>query len=96
MIQHYEYIKWHLKYENPDSSILLLYEVDVDNDRYATRMIEVFVDGTVKLVIEPGFAYITEAPVPEIGEINKDEDFFAEIISKEEFEYIYNLKKYQW
>ncbi len=94
----FEYIKWFWKhnfpFHNNDTPILLFYEIDLENERYATRMIEVFSDKRAIPVIEDGFDYITEEPIPTIDEINIDPDFFAVIISKEEFENVYKSDKY--
>ena len=40
----------------------------------------------VKPVIEEGFDFVTEAPIPTVEEINCEPEFCAEIISKEKFE----------
>lgn len=85
----YEYIKFYWKYIDDDTPILIFYEIDLEADRYATRMVEVFWDRKVHPIVESGFDYITEAPVPKIDDINADEDFFAEIITKEQFENVY-------
>ena len=90
----FEYIKWFWKYIDDETPILLFYEIDLENERYATRMTEVFADKRAIPVIEKGFDYITEAPVPTIDEINKEPEFFAVTISKEEFENVYKSEKY--
>lgn len=90
----FEYIKWFWKYIDDDTPILLFYEIDLENERYATRITEVFSDKRVIPVIENGFDYVTEAPVPTIDEINKEPEFFAVIISKEEFENVYKTEIY--
>ena len=90
----FEYIKWFWKHNDDDTPILLFYEIDLENERYATRMVEVFSDKRAIPVIEKGFDYITEEPIPTIDEINIEPEFFAEIISKEEFEAVYKSKKY--
>ena len=89
-MEKHEYIKWYVKDFNSDYAPVLLYEVDLENDRYATRMVEIYEDRRIKKVEESGGKFITEAPVPEVYEINEDyPDFFAEIITKEEFEAVY-------
>lgn len=90
----FEYIKWFWKYIDDETPILLFYEIDLENERYATRMIEVFSDKKAVPVIEEGFEFITEAPVPTIDEINKETEFFAVVISKEEFENAYKSEIY--
>lgn len=93
-MKRFEYIKCFWKFIDKETPVLIFYEVDLENERYATRMVEVFWDKTAKRVIEEGFDFITEAPVPKIEEINKEAEFNAEIISKEEFESVYNAKEY--
>ena len=93
-IEKFEYIKWFWKYIDDETPVLLFYEVDLENERYATRMLEVFKDKTVNPVIEEGFDFVTEAPMPTVDEINCEPEFFAEIISKTEFEEVYNSEKY--
>ncbi len=85
-----EYIKFFWKYIDEETPVLLFYEVDVNEERYATRMIEVYKNRAIKKVIEEGFPFVTEAPVPTVDEINMDSDFFACIITREEFEEIYH------
>ncbi len=92
-MKHFEYIKWYIGHDK-DLPAFIIYEIDLDNERYATRMANIFADRTVIPVIEEGFDFITEAPIPTIDEINQEKDYFAEIISKEEFEKIYCSEKY--
>lgn len=90
----FQYIKCYWKYINDETPVVLFYEIDLENERYATRMTEVYVNREAIPVMEPGFEFITEKPIPVIDEINKDNDFFAEIISKEEFEEVYRCSIY--
>ena len=90
----FEYKRSFWKYIDEETPIMLFYEVDLNNDRYATRMCEVYTDRTIIPVVEPGFEFVTEAPVPTVYEINLDSQFYAELISKDEFEKIYKAKKY--
>ena len=90
----FEYIKCYWKYIDDETPVVLFYEVDLENERYATRMTEIFTNRGAVPVIEAGFEFITEAPIPKIDEINEDNDFFAEIISKEEFERVYLCRIY--
>ena len=93
-MNNFEYIKWYWKHDNENEPVILFYEVDLENERYAVRMAEVYADRAVKPVIEEGFEFITEAPIPEIKEINADPEYFAEIITKEGFERIYKQSIY--
>ncbi len=93
-MQKYEYIKWYWKHPFDSDPVLLFYEVDLENERYASRMTEVFIDRSAIPVTEDGFEFITEAPVPTVCEINVEPDSFAELISKEEFEAVYRINRY--
>lgn len=93
-MQKFEYVKCYWKYIDDETPVILFYEVDLENERYATRMAEVFADKRIIPVIEKGFEFITEAPIPPINEINADNEFFAEIIQKEEFENVYRSLTY--
>ncbi len=66
----------------------------MQNERYGIRLAEVFIDRKVLQVVEKGFDFITEAPVPTVSEINIEPEFFAEIISYEEFEKVYESDIY--
>ena len=85
-MEQFEYIRWYWRYTDDETPVVLFYEVDLANDRYAARMTEVFPDRSAEPVTELGFAFVMEAPVPTVDEINRDPDFFAELISKEVFE----------
>ncbi len=91
----FEYIKWFWKYIDNETPVILFYEVDLENERYATRMTEVFPDKSAVHRIEEGFEFITEAPVPTVEQINSEPEFYAERISKEEFEKVYEVDKYK-
>ena len=73
--------------------VILFYKVDKANERYATRMAEVYDDYSVKQVVESGSECVTEAPVPTVREINAGPDYYAEVITKEEFDTVYNSNK---
>ncbi len=90
----FEYIRWYWRYIDDETPVILFYEVDLENERYATRMTEVFSDRKAIPVIYDDFEFVTEAPIPTVEEINQDDEFFAEIISKAEFEKVYNCNEY--
>ena len=90
----FEYIKCFWKFIDAETPVLLFYEVDLENERYATRMIEVYSDKSVNSVVEEGFDFVTEAPIPTVEEINQEPEFYAAIISGNEFERVYHAKKY--
>lgn len=92
-----EYLKLYWKHDYPTDPVLLIYEVDLDEDRYATRMIEIFADGRIDNREDKGFEFVTEAAVPTVAEFNTaeyGEEFAAELTTKEEFENIWNTGIY--
>lgn len=93
-VNNYEYLKFYWDYIDEETPVVIFYEIDLDNERYATRMTEVFRNRTSVPFVDPGFPFVTEAPVPTVEEINQEAEFFAELISKEEFEEAYHNKQY--
>ena len=90
-MRRFEYIKLYMK-EDVDSSPLAIYEIDNENERYATRMADILADGQVVPFIEEGLKFVTEAPLPLLDEMNSTDPqiIYAEEITKEDFEAIYN------
>lgn len=93
----YEYIKCDWKHNFEEEPVTMLYEVDLDEERYATRMIEIFADEHINCIQEKDWKFVTEAPVPTVNDINRGEcgeEFSACVILKEEFEKIWvkNIK----
>ena len=91
-----EYLKcfWYHSYE--DSSVILFYEIDETEERYARRLVEVFSDRQIKRADNEGFEFITEVPVPTPEQINKmscsdKPEWFALTITKEEFEQVWAM-----
>ena len=93
-MERFEYIRCFWKYIDNETPVVLFYEVDCLNERYAVRMTEIFPDRSAKPVTEFGFDFVTDAPVPSVDEINENEEFFAEVISKEVFEAAYACQEY--
>ena len=88
----YEYISCDWKHNFEQEPVTILYEVDLDEERYATRMIEVFADGHINNLQDKEWKFITEEPIPSVDDINKGEfgeEFSVCMISKEEFENIW-------
>lgn len=88
-----EYIKLFLEYETEDVPVVFFYEVDLSNERFTIREIEVFANRQVKLVSEPYCNVIEACPIPTVNELNSNvwgEGFFADVISKREFDEIWN------
>ena len=91
----FEYVKWFWKHEDDRFPVVIFYEADTENGRYATRMTEVYADRRAVPVIEEGFKFITETPIPTTAEINAESEFFAVNITKEEFEAVYHSDRYE-
>ena len=92
-----EYIKLFWKHNYPDDPVVIIYEVDLDDERYAIRLIDIYADGHTNNMEDRAWGYVTEAPVPTIEIFNTNdygEDFHACLISKEEFEEIWNTGIY--
>ena len=92
-----EYIKLFIEYESDDMPVVYFYEVNLQDNRFILREIEVFIDRTVKLDDDPYRDVIEMCPIPTVDELNAKvwgEGFYAKIISKEEFEEIWNTGIY--
>ena len=84
--KHYEYIKSFWKYSDADEPVLTLHEIDLDAGRSGIRCIEVYRDGHAERLVNKGMY----APVPTVESINALPNYTAYIITKEEFEDIWN------
>ena len=92
-----EYIQLFMEYESDDMPVVYFYEVDLKDNRYALRSIEVFADRTVRLLNDLYCDVIEVCPIPTADEFNAKvwgEGFYATIIFKEEFDEIWNTKIY--
>ena len=87
-----EYIKLYWKHNEKDTDpVAILYEVDIEEDRYAVRLINIFADRHTENQEDPAWGWVTEAPVPAAEEFNSyeyGEEFKAHLITKEHFEAI--------
>ena len=93
-----EYLKVFMEYESDDMPMVYFYEVDLNDERLALRDMEVFVDGTVKIYDEPYRDVIEVCSIPTVDELNAKiwgEGFCAKIISKEEFDEIWDTRVYK-
>lgn len=93
-----EYIQLFMEFESDDIPVVYFYEVDLKDDRFALREIDIFADGTVKLDDDPYRDVIEVCPIPTADELNAKvwgEGFYAAIISKEEFDKIWNTGIYR-
>ena len=92
-----EYIQLFMEYESDDMPVVYFYEVDLKDDRFALRGIEVFADRTVKIEDDLYRDVIEACPIPTVDELNAKvwgEGFHAAIVSKEDFDEIWNTKIY--
>ena len=88
-----EYIKLFMESESVDMPVVYFYEVNLDDDRYALRAMEVFVNRNVKRTNDLYQDVIEACPIPTVDEFNTKiwgEGFYAIAISKEEFDIIWN------
>ncbi|MDE5855361.1 MAG: hypothetical protein K2H19_09935, partial [Ruminococcus sp.] len=76
---------------------VIIYEVDLDNDRYMLRLIDIYTDGICKNNDDPYDSVIEVLPLETVEEINNNawgDDIHACLIGKEEFEEIWNTHIY--
>lgn len=88
----FEYIKLFWQHEQNDDPVILLYEVDLDNERLARRSIDIFADGTCRNINDLYEDAIEITPIPSIEEFQSHiwgEELCACLIEKEEFEQIW-------
>lgn len=93
-----EYIQLFMQYESDDIPMVFYYEVDLKDDRFALREIRVFANRAVKLDDDPYSDVIEMCPIPTVDELNAKvwgEGFYAVIISREEFNEIWNTGIYR-
>ena len=92
-----EYIQLFMEYESDEMPMVYFYEVDLKDDRLTLREMEIFADRTVKIDKDPYRDVIEVCPIPTVDEFNTKvwgEGFYATIISKEEFDEIWNTRSY--
>ncbi len=86
-----------MEYEAADMPIVYFYEVDLNDDRFALRAIEVFADRTVTIYNDLYCDVMEICPIPTVDELNAKvwgEGFYATIISKDKFDKIWNTGIY--
>lgn len=81
-----KYVKYYWKYIDANTPVLVFAELD--DERYSTRQVEVFLDRHIEIQGKNG-AYVSEAPYPSNEEINAMDEFCIMNISKEEFESVW-------
>ena len=93
-----EYVKLFMQFESDDLPVIYFYEVDLGDNRFMLREINVFADRTVKIDDDPYRDVIEVCPIPTVDELNAKvwgEGFYAAVISKEEFDELWNTKIYR-
>ena len=97
MEKNLEYIKLFAEYESDDMPVVYFYEIDLDDDRFMLREMEVFMDRTVRTDEDPYRDVIEAVPIPPADEFNAKvwgEGFYATVIPKEEFDEIWDSGVY--
>lgn len=96
-----EYIKlyWaHTSEKEKNEPVVIIYEVDLSEERYAVRSVDIYTDRRAVNIEDKEFGFVTECPVPTVKEFNSDEygkEFRACLITGEEFERIWKSGIYQ-
>ena len=89
-----EYLKILWKHNHRDEPVWLYHEID--DDRWERRKVEIFADGTVGHASEGetrGGSMLSSEPLPPMEEIQKDSEFSPLVISKEEFENVWDKRQ---
>lgn len=92
-----EYVKLFWYHDYPDEPRIIIYEVDLLNDRYILRLIDIYADGRCVNNGDPYETVIEVLPLDTVEEINTGEwgdDVRAVRISSAEFEEIWNTHVY--
>ena len=71
MERNIEYIQLFMEYESDDMPMVYFYEVDVNDDRFALRAIEIFVDRTVKFYNDLYCDVVEVCPIPTVDELRQ-------------------------
>ena len=91
-----EYIQLFMEYESDDMPVVYFYEVDLKDNRFALREMEIFADRTVKIENDLYRDVIEVCSIPTVDELNAKVwgEGFSTIISREEFDEIWNTRIY--
>lgn len=92
-----EYVKFHWFHNYPDTPVVIIYEIDLLNERYMLRLIDIYADGRCINDANPYAAVIEVLPLETVEEINAGVwgvEGYAERISRKEFEEIWNTHIY--
>lgn len=97
MINGVEYIKLFWEHELDNEPVIILYEVDLENDRLALRSIDIFADRICKNIDDFYRDVIEIVSIPTVEEFNSHiwgEEFYACLMSEQEFEKTWNTHVY--
>jgi hypothetical protein len=83
-----EYVKYYWKCIDDETPILIFAELD--DERYSTRQVSVFLDRHIEIMGDKE-EYVSEEPYPSNEEINNMGEFRIFNISKSEFEKIWAI-----
>lgn len=92
-----EYIKLFWEDAPEEEPTVILYEVDIDNERLALRSIDIFADGRTRNIPDLYDGAIEITPIPTVEELSAHawgEKFHACIIEQAEFEAIWETHTY--
>lgn len=90
-----EYIKLLWEHELNDEPVIILYEVDTNDERSARRSVDIFKNGNTQNIDNLYDGAIEITPIPTVEEFNSHiwgEEFYSSLISREEFEKIWNKR----
>lgn len=92
-----EYVKVFWYHNYPDDPRVIIYEVDLLNDRYMLRLIDIYLDGRCFNNDDPYADVIEIVPMDTVEEINIGvwgDEIRAVRISREEFDEIWSTHTY--
>ena len=92
-----EYVKLFWLDAPKGEPVVILYEVNVDNERLALRSIDIFRDRHTHNINDLYEGVIEIIPIPTIDEFNNHiwgEEFYASLISQDEFETTWERQYY--
>lgn len=97
MPTHIEYIKLFMEYESEDMPVVYFYEVDLDDNRFCHRAIEIFADRQVNRMDDLYSDVIEAVPIPTEEAFHSNvwgNGFRAFVVSQNEFEEIWESGVY--
>lgn len=92
-----EYIKLFWEHEIPEEPVIILYKVNLNNERLAIQSIDIFADRKTKNIEDLYEGVLEITSIPTVEEFNIGiwgEEFYACLITGDEFETIWNAHYY--